>query len=99
MFVLNSSCVVQDIVTVQVDTPFAVKLNIKASQSVLVQDLQNALKEQFVNLGHDEWTDGKLLCDGEVLRWDRTVRSYAAEAQEFDEPFGPIEWVLSQYGD
>ena len=89
----------QDTITVQVHTPFALQLNIKVSQSVLVQDLQNALKEQFVSLGHEEWTDGKLLCNGEILRWDRTVRSYAAEAQETDEPFDTIEWVLSPYGD
>ena len=90
---------VQDIVTVQVNTPFAVQLNMKASPSVLVQDLRNALKEQFVNLGREDWTDGKLLCNGEILRWDRTVQSYAAEAQMFGDPFGPIDWVLSQYGD
>lgn len=86
----------QDIITVQIKTQFAIQLNIKASQSLLVKDLQNTLKEQFVNLGHAEWTDGKLLCDGEILRWDRTVWSYA---QEFSEPFGPIDWLQSQYGD
>lgn len=86
----------QDVITVQVHTPFALQLNIKVSQSLLVQDLQKAVKEQFVSLGHEEWTDGKLLSDGEILRWDRTVRSYAAEAQEFDDSY---DWVLSQYGD
>ena len=86
----------QDIITVQIKTQFAIQLNIKASQSVLVQDLQNTLKEEFVNLGHAEWTDGRLPCDGHILRWDRTVRSYS---QEFNEPFGPIVWVRSQYGD
>lgn len=90
-----NSCV-QDIIEVQIKTQFAIQLNIKASQSVLVQDLQNTLEEQFVDLGHAEWADGKLLCDGEILRWDRTMRSYA---QEFGEPFGPIDWVQSQYGD
>lgn len=90
---------VQDIVTVQIKTPFALVLNIKASQGILVRDLQNALREQFLGLGHAEWTDGKLLWDGEVLSRDRTMRSYAAEAWECNDPVGPIDWVLSQYWD
>ena len=92
--ILNNCVLVQDIITMQVVTPSALQLNITASQSVLVRDVQNALMQQFVGMGHEEWIDGKLLCDGEILSCNRTVRYYVDEEQQYKEPFGSIYWVV-----
>ena len=89
----------QESVTFEVQTPSKPYMNVTANLKTSVRNLAAALQQHFENTGRGDLVDGKLLWDGEILRPDRTVDSYQAEADKFSEPFGPVDWVRSQYGD
>jgi len=89
----------QECVTFEVQTPSKPYMNVTASLKTSIGKLKAALQQHLENTGRGDLVDGKLLWDGEILRPDRTVDSYQAEADKFSEPFGPVDWVRSQYGD
>ena len=71
-------------------------MSVTANLKTSIGKLAATLQQHFDNR---DLVDGKLLWDGEILNIDRTLDSYQAEADEFLELFGPVDWMRSQYGD
>ncbi len=86
----------QESLTFEVQTPSKPYMNVTASLKTSIGKLKAALQQHFENTGRGDSVDGKLLWDGVILDPGRTLDSYQAD---FSEPFGPVDWVRSQYGD
>jgi len=89
----------QESLTFEVKTPSKPYMSVTANLKTSIGKLAATLQQHFDNTGRGDLVDGKLLWDGEILNIDRTLDSYQAEADEFLEPFGPVDWMRSQYGD
>ena len=86
----------QESVTFEVQTQSKPYMNVTAHLETSIRKLAAALQQHFENTGRGDLVDGKLLWDGVILMPCRTLDSYQAE---FSEPFGPVDWLRSQYGD
>jgi len=89
----------QESLTFEVKTPSKPYMSVTANLKTSIGKLAATLQQHFENTGRGDLVDGKLLWDGEILNIDRTLDSYQAEADEFLELFGPVDWMRSQYGD